>query len=780
MKRFTFFILLLFFIHSAISQSLYSKAKIWLMDKSIGELADLGISVDHGTHKQNTYLICDFSEEEIALMENNGFEVDILIHDVKAFYRNQSNVPSKNSYCENFDVFNYVFQDPANFELGSMAGYYTFSEYEDIIDEMPQLFPDLISVKEPISDTLTHEGRPVEFLRITGNVNSFPNTKPKVLFSSITHAREPGSLSETIYLMWFLLENYGTNNEITYLLDNTELYFVPMVNPDGYIHNVVNDPNGGGMHRKNKNPVIGTTNPGVDLNRNYGHQWGTTGVQFNENSDVFPGTGLFSEPETQNMKKLVENVGFSFAFNAHTYSNLILHPIGYESSVFADDHNYFSELTNHMVFFNNYQAIKSSSLYPASGSSDDYMYLDENVFAMTPEVGSSFWEPASVILDDCRDMLFSNLILIHAAHDYSVVMPLHDYSRISANSGNMEHSVQKLGLENGVLTVSIEPLLNILQVGNPLIYTNMDVLDEELGQISYELAPGLEYGDTIRYVLVSDYVEWQRRDTVELYYGDATLRITDNAQNTDNWTGDWGLTTDEYVSAPNSFNDSPGGNYTAWSYNEYEFNQSFNLSFADAAIIRFHAKWAIEAGWDFAQFQVSTDGGLTWTAQCGRYTKPGVENTENSQPIGEPLYDGIQSNWVVEEIDLFEYLGESDVRFRFVLGSDGFVHDEGFYFDNFEVRYDPETVNTSDYEKMALHLYPNPANDQINVRFSNNMHPGNFEIRDVSGKLIKTVVFEQITDQITIPVSDLSKGVYLMQFKGEGEASEVVRFVIGR
>jgi hypothetical protein len=761
-------------------QSQYSKAKIWLLDKSVKELAELGISVDHGTYKENTFLICDFSAEELDLVRNNGFKVDILIDDVKEFYKTQQDSSPKNSYCETFNLFNFNFEDPTNFSLGSMAGYYTYNEFQNIIDEMPQLFPNLISEKEPISDTLTHEGRPVEFLRITSNVNNYPNNKPKVLFSSILHAREPGSLAENIYFMWFLLENYGVSDEITYLLDNTELFFVPMVNPDGYIHNVVNDPNGGGMHRKNKNPNFGTSNPGVDLNRNFSEQWGTTGVSFDENSDVFPGSGPFSEPETQNIKKLVENTGFSFAFNAHTYSNLLLFPIGSQANVLADDHDYFSDLTEHMVFFNNYAAIKSSDLYPASGGSDDYMYLNHDVFAMTPEVGSSFWEPSSQIINDCRDMLFPNLMLVHAVHDYSAIQAIHNSQRISANSGNFEHVVQKLGLENGVVTVSIDPITNIQQVGSPVSYTNMDVTDIEYGEIAYTLSPGLSYGDTIKYALVSDYTEWQRRDTIQLFYGDATLRVLDNANNTDNWSGDWGLSSDEFVSSSNSFHDSPNGSYSPWSFDTYEFNTPLDLTDADAAILRFHAKWNIEAGWDYAQFQVSIDGGNQWIPQCGNFTKPGVSNSGDSQPVGEPLYDGVQSDWIIEEIDLFEYLGESDVRFRFVLSTDGFVNEDGFYFDDFEVRYDPEIANTEKYSLLSLHLYPNPAQEVLNIRLPHMVNSGDIKVRETSGKLVKTINVNKQTDQLTISVGGLENGIYLIQYQGNEGLSETVRFVVSR
>src|SRR5690606_9629981 len=108
----------------------------------------------------------------------------------------------------------------------------------------------------------------------------------EVLYSALHHAREPASLSQLIYFMWYMLENYGTDEEVTYLIDNTEMYFIPMLNPDGYRYNELTDPNGGGMHRKNRNLVSGGSgNAGVDLNRNYSYHWNETGTSGNPGND---------------------------------------------------------------------------------------------------------------------------------------------------------------------------------------------------------------------------------------------------------------------------------------------------------------------------------------------------------------------------------------------------------------------------------------------------------------------------------------------------------------
>ena len=76
--------------------------------------------------------------------------------------------------------------------------------------------------------------------------------KPQVLYTSIHHAREPMSLSQLIFYMWYLLENYDSDPEVQYILNNTELYFIPVVNPDGYLYNEFTNPTGGGLWRKNR------------------------------------------------------------------------------------------------------------------------------------------------------------------------------------------------------------------------------------------------------------------------------------------------------------------------------------------------------------------------------------------------------------------------------------------------------------------------------------------------------------------------------------------------
>ena len=133
--------------------------------------------------------------------------------------------------------------------------------------------------------------------------------------------------------MWYLLENYETDEEIQRIVDHTELYFVPVINPDGYAYNESTNPNGGGMWRKNRRNN-GNGSYGVDLNRNYGYFWGLN----DEGSSPYPrkntyrGPEAFSEPAIQNMRDFCNEHEFRIALNYHSYSNLLFSPWGYTST----------------------------------------------------------------------------------------------------------------------------------------------------------------------------------------------------------------------------------------------------------------------------------------------------------------------------------------------------------------------------------------------------------------------------------------------------------------
>ncbi|MFM9987408.1 M14 family metallopeptidase, partial [Flavobacterium sp.] len=292
------------------------------------QLLQLGITIDHSDVKDDG-ITAEISDEELQILKVNNVKHKILIYDLAKFYeaRNKADVLERSTamapgVCNAPNI-----TKPTYFHLGSMGGYFTWNQMKQILDSMVLLYPNLITVKQPLSP-LSIEGREIYWVKISDNPN-VDEAEPELLYSSLHHAREAASLSQLIFYMWYLLQNYATNPDIKATVDNAELFFVPCVNPDGYVYNQSTNPNGGGMWRKNRRN--NGSNFGVDLNRNYGNNWGydNIGSSPTSSSDTYRGTAAFSEPETQAMRNFCNARQFVTALNAHTYSNLLIYPWGY-------------------------------------------------------------------------------------------------------------------------------------------------------------------------------------------------------------------------------------------------------------------------------------------------------------------------------------------------------------------------------------------------------------------------------------------------------------------
>lgn len=141
----------------------------------------------------------------------------------------------------------------SGFGFGSMGGFYTLAEVLTELDNMKVLFPNLITTKVSIGNTI--ESRPMYMVKISDNPDIDEN-EPEVLYTALHHAREPQSMMQMIYFMYYLLENYNSNPSVQYLVNNRELFFIPVVNPDGYEYNRSTYPTGGGMWRKNRKIMV--------------------------------------------------------------------------------------------------------------------------------------------------------------------------------------------------------------------------------------------------------------------------------------------------------------------------------------------------------------------------------------------------------------------------------------------------------------------------------------------------------------------------------------------
>ena len=202
--------LLLVNISIGLSQQLgtYSRVKINSDEQGLQFLSSQGVTIDHGVHKEGLYFISDFSSAEIGIMQANNFNIEILIPDVVAYYEQMLAEPaaSTNNHNQTCDGpgasatnphVNPV--TPTHFNLGTMGGYLKYNEMLAELDEMAATYPSLISVKAPISNFLTHQNRPLYYVRISDNP-TVDEGEPKVLYTAIHHAREPMALMKLFFI----------------------------------------------------------------------------------------------------------------------------------------------------------------------------------------------------------------------------------------------------------------------------------------------------------------------------------------------------------------------------------------------------------------------------------------------------------------------------------------------------------------------------------------------------------------------------------------------------
>ncbi len=245
-------------LHAQPAVPRYSEVRITLADRDdVRSLAEGVPGLDHVDVQKsgNGYVVVTvLGEPDLADLAASGFAYEVTVPDLAAAYA--ARPPTTDAERAAGLAASRV----SGFDYGSMGGYYTFDEVVDSLDELAATYPTLIT--ERVSIGQSWEGRDLWMVKMSDNPE-VDEDEPEVLYTALHHAREPQSMATVLYTMYYLLENYGTDPEATYLLDNRELYFVPVLNPDGYVFNESTDPNGGGFWRKNRR-VNGGGSFGVD------------------------------------------------------------------------------------------------------------------------------------------------------------------------------------------------------------------------------------------------------------------------------------------------------------------------------------------------------------------------------------------------------------------------------------------------------------------------------------------------------------------------------------
>ncbi len=230
--------------------------------------------------------------------------------------------------------------------------------------------------------------------------------KPKLFINAAIHAREYTTAELVTRFAEMLVNGYGVDPDITWILDHHEVHLMLQTNPDGR-----KQAETGLSWRKNTNQNYcgaTSTSRGADLNRNFAFQWGccsgSSGSQCNE---TYRGPSPASEPEVQAVQNYLRSIfpdqradpltspapadATGVYLDIHSYSQLVLWPWGFTSTV-APNGPALQTLGRKFAYFNNYTPQQAIGLYATDGTTDDFGYGELGVASYTFELGTAFFQ----------------------------------------------------------------------------------------------------------------------------------------------------------------------------------------------------------------------------------------------------------------------------------------------------------------------------------------------------------------------------------------------------
>ncbi len=565
------------------------------------------------------------------------------------------------------------------------------------------------------------QGRELWGIVISDDVQN-TEPEPEVRLTSTMHGDEPVDMVMLWAFAQYLVNNYGQPGyeDVTDLVNTTEIHIMPLHNPDGYVAGT----------RTNAN--------GVDLNRNFPEPAGTDPTQ---------------EPENIAFMQYAQAHHFVISQNGHGGALVVNYPWDYTYTR-TPDNDAIIKLsleysTYNLPMYNSSQfpqgITNGADWYVVNGSVQDWSYYATDCIDVTIEVSNTKWPSASTLDGYWSDNRESLMHYVKAAH-YGI----HGVVTDSTTGLPLDATITVTGIDKPVHT-------------DPAHGDYYKLLDTGTYEVTFS-ADGY-YPKTVSGVSTI----WGVPTVLDAALTPMGPVITETLFSSDfeagsaGWTGDWALMTPGYNSNQ-ALTDSPGGDYPDNASLIAAMTAGVDLSDTTmiSAEMRFMAQWDIESGYDACFLEVSVNGGASWSPVATDRTIAGSGNGVQT-PSGTPLFSGTQAAWVLNTVDLAPLLGQADVRFRFRLASDGSVTGAGFACDDFvieAVRLDTGSAAPGlPRVRPLVQAAPNPFNPSTVIRFSvPTSGATRLEICDLQGRLVRTLVDE------TLPSGD-----YLRRWDGRDD-----------
>ena len=729
--------------------------------KTVHELNTLGISIDNVDKEGNIIIYVD--DSDLNAIHKLGLN-PIRIPDKAKDYADKLWNETKNS------------KNP-------MDEYYTYEEYTQLMQDIAAQYPNICHLE---SAGQSVQGRELWFMEISDNVN-VQEDEPEVKLISTMHGDEPVGYINLIKLIQLLTSQYGSDPRITNIVDNTEIWINPLMNPDGYV-----------LHqRQNAN--------NVDLNRTF------PDFVLDPNNNSPEGR----EPEVQHIMNFAENHTSDLSMNFHTGSLVVNYPWDRIPDL-APDNDLLIQLSLAYASHNPEMSASTEfdngitngyAWYEADGSMQDWNLFFENDIELTTELNYEKWPPASqlnalwnsnkesllsyieeaqigvrgIVSDPDGNPLSAIIQIENNAQldntdpdvgDYHRLLLPGTYNITYSATGYVPQTIEVTVNEGNatIQNVTLQPAQTMTFTGTVLSNLSQPINNAEINLIGTDFPTVTSDANghfSIESVVEGNYQIKISADGFMDYL--ANINITEDSNNQIFYLGppafsedfengmlawnaedSWGIQEENN----NSFlSDSPQGDYQSDENSSVSLMDPIDLSNASYAFITFDAKYDLETSYDFVYFEASSDG-QDWF----------VIATFNGN-----------SNWENNNYSLSDYVG-GNLFIRFRLVSDASVQKDGFSVDNILVGADNFVVANDNQANSIINSlqlnqnYPNPFRQtsmrgnttKISFNISENSNV-NISIYNIKGEKVKTLINKY-----------LNKGKHLVEWNGKNQSGNKV------
>ncbi|HID72154.1 MAG TPA: hypothetical protein EYP29_05380, partial [Thermoplasmata archaeon] len=296
---------------------------------------------------------------------------------------------------------------------GDERKYYTYDGVVNQINVWALEHGDIVKVSnlsEIYNVENTYQGRNLWVVRVSDENNAGENgeKESQVLFLGGFEGRNWLSVEISMDLLRTLVENYEKDERIRSLIENNEIYVVPVVNPDGFQYsrehdNASNEGEGGWVKNRNATKDFGVY--GVNINRNFDILWrndlesGINDTSGTPSDFSYAGESPESEYETKALIELIKDKNFSFVILFDEKGRRVMTiPFAKDKAPFAKDSTHLQNstdeetlnmLADYLASFLNYTVVEENPYY-ISGDFLDWCYAEHKLLSLKIAVGDSF------------------------------------------------------------------------------------------------------------------------------------------------------------------------------------------------------------------------------------------------------------------------------------------------------------------------------------------------------------------------------------------------------